>query len=187
MTSDIPKNKMLSRQQELMNAFDFTMRDLAANREGTITETHKRAVLRREQQRWMLYIYLLLGCIFLSLLFWGIAQNNPDGGFVMSYIYVGAVYVFPLIALALLPFFLWGFFVRHRIGNELKREQVAVLQGIAVVDTSYERRQYGDVTVNNTKLNAKRDAVLRIKHLEPHIIYYLPRTKVILSVEAIEQ
>jgi hypothetical protein len=189
--TDKAKSKTLSRQQELMRAFDFTMRDLAANREGTITESHKKALLKRERRRLLFFtravlIPVAVAIPILIIVVW-LMFKVPLQEVLFStstLLWLGFLGVFTL---PFMPFILWEWFSRYRVVSELNKEQIKRVQGLAVIDVSNEQLPYADVTINNIKMSAIRDAVLRIKHLEPHIVYYLPRSKIVVSVETVEE
>lgn len=167
------KNKALTRQEELMEALNITEDDIAANREGRITSTQQQKLKKRGRIRLM---FIVLGAIFLLVL--GIYTVNVflregiTGNSIPPAMSFGIGLLIELIVI-------W---VVGKFGNDVKEGHVEAIQGLAVVKSG----ETYSLSVNNIRFNAPQKAIIRIKHLEPHIVYYLPRSKVVLSVEVVE-
>jgi hypothetical protein len=184
--SEDSKNKLLSRQEELMYGFQFSDEDLGANREGCFTECQREIVLAHGRLQWLFYH----GAGIFGVLFFGLA----------TILFILTIFGSPrrewffiLLAIALTSFGIVGSIHVLKLGPKSRKtllqdldEGVAKsIQGLAVVDAG-DTRGAATITVNEVKFTAPRDAILRVKHLEPHIFYYLLRSKVILSVEVVE-
>ena len=171
---DKAKGKTLSRQQELMRAIDFTMRDLAANRIGRLSVSqHKNLATANTKQA------IFWGCFcciptLVVLAFAGVYYQEWKGDVLL---------VTSPFFIVLLLFTVYAGRQIWTLRREINEGHVQSVQGLAVVQT----QQGFSITVNDMTLYAPLEAILRIKHLEPHIIYYLPRSKVVVSVEVIEE
>ncbi|MDQ7027116.1 MAG: hypothetical protein Q9P01_21880 [Anaerolineae bacterium] len=167
------KNKSLTRQEELMEALNITEDDITANREGRITPEQKLNLQKRVRRR---IIFIVLGAIFLLVL--GIYTVNVflREGVTGNSIPPALTFTVGLL-IELIVVMIVG-----RFGNDVKDGHVEAMQGLAVVKSG----ETYSLSVNNIRFNAPQKAIIRIKHLEPHIIYYLPRSKVVLSVEVME-
>lgn len=176
--------KVSPRQQELMNVFGFTQSDLETNREGRLTKFQAQKVMKRESNRWKvpmfagLFIVLLPMICLISPVFILSLPVRSNG-------LVPLTLLFSPIVFAGLVFFRQGFFRRQHIKSDINLGRVEAVQGIAIVDIS-DRNHTPKLTIQNHHFAVSRNALLRIKHLEPHIVYFLPRSKIIVSVEVVE-
>jgi Zn-dependent protease with chaperone function len=185
MTNDKPKNISLSRQQELMNVFDFTWHDLAANREGRITEVQKKKVMRLQGSVWnpMMWIFSFMLIMLFAFVFWISLSSYLS---FIELINTGIYVPFSIIGLLISVFIVAAWYSKQKIWRDLQTEIVETIQGIAIVETD-PRGLAGSITIHDVRMQARRECILRIKHLEPHVIHYLPNSKVIVSVEVMEQ
>lgn len=171
------KKKLTGQQGELMRALDITMDDLIANDEGYITEEHQESILKGQDYQYQQYNILAGVFTFMSVVFAGIASANTDK-------------LLPLLFMGL--FFLvvglssggYGVYKRRKVKAELASNHFETVQGIAVVNVSWEEAY---LEINGLKLNASPDILRRVQHLQPYIIHYLPGSKVILSMQHIEE
>lgn len=172
------KMKATTRQDELMYAFDFTEEDLEVNREGKIFVGQGQKVMNRENKRWRIMIFggLAIAAFFTSCpVFAWIVDGRLEG----SLVFAGVIYgIGGLVGIG------YGFHQWQLINSDFNVGKVEAVQGIAVIDADSRGKQV--VMIGSLQLKAKRDALLRIKHLEPHIVYFLPRSKIIVSVEVVE-
>jgi hypothetical protein len=184
--SEDTKNKLLSRQEELMYGFQFSEADLEANREGHLTEHQRKIILERERPDWLFYYGMgIFGILFGFVTVPVIADmfKHPEDNLVYN---LFVVFIICLVVGGSIYALRLGPKSRKALLQDLEDGIAKSVQGLALVDPGYRRVQ-ATITVNEFKFKAPRDAILRVKHLEPHIFYYLPRSKIILSVEVVEQ
>lgn len=172
------KNKYFSQEQVLMDAFGFNLRDLHANREGRITKSQFKKAIQHDTRpiRQIILVSLVITLLSAIVLITDIAGNDSRGlttigdmAF-MVLVYSGLVLI--ITTLMWLPFISLN-----------RRQEVATTQGIVIVDIHASR---AIVKIGNMRLRASRDAILTLKHMNPYVIHYLPGSKVIVSVEAME-
>lgn len=182
-----PKIKPTTRQDELMRAFNFNEDDLEANREGRISNTHGQKILERERKQWQYPMYS--GCFIALLPMIGMAIIVSPVLLLSLNAHIKdfapLALVFAPIAFIGLNMLHHGYLKRKSIKSDIDLKQVEALQGIAVVDIG-ERERKPKLTISDYQFDVPRNALLRIKHLEPHIVYFLPRSKIIVSVEVVE-
>ena len=170
--------KTTTPQQELMKCLNFTAKDLAMNQMGKLSERQKQHIYWLEQYRWTrpLILSAILGLLLLT-----------DAGYISASLMLYDKDTIPqgamLAIIVLLMLIMWGIFetvasyrdVQHKILSD-----VTGVQGIAIVDMR------GFLQIGNETFFLPHETLLRIKHLEPHVVYYLPRWKQILSIEVFE-
>jgi hypothetical protein len=172
------KAKVLTRQEELMLALDVTEDDILANRNGQLLPEHKQKIFKRESRRLVPIgcgTLTILGLIFLVIMV--IRNEGADDGFIL---------LCEIIGLALMMISLGGFQAIRKLiqfRQDMQAGIVESIQGLAVVEAG---RGYS-LSMNDVRFEAPQQAILRIKHLEPHIIHYLPRSKIVVSVETVEE
>lgn len=175
------KKKLTSVSGELMEALNITPDDLAANNDGYISD-HQREALSEPMAGshgnhyavGFLLMMIALGILVvgggLSLLF-----SSPTDGYT---ILIGTGI---LLGVSIFIIFL-GRRKRYALIDELERNEFATMQGIAIVQLDDNTSKF---EINDVMFKPDRDIVLRIKHLEPYLIHYLPESKTILSMEHI--
>jgi hypothetical protein len=170
--------KIPSPQQELMKSMNFTAKDLAMNQMGKLSERQKQYIYWLEQYRWTRPLIL---CAILGLLLLG------DAGYISASLMLYDKNTVPqgaiLATVVLLMLIIWGSFetiTSYRDVQHKLHSYVEGVQGIAIVDMR------GFLQVGNETFFLPYEILLRIKHLEPHVVYYLPRWKQILSIEVFE-
>lgn len=176
------KTKQHNRQQLLMQAFGFTYDDLTANRSGKLT-LHQRRKHRNSN--------ILHGCAWISiglvalvpamLIFVSIAitmDADLDSGIatLLSIAIIGTFIGFGVAGSGVINLV---FSYRDVQAHEVKR-----IQGLAVIIASANAQPM--LTIHNLKFKMSRKQIAHIKALEPHIVYYLPKSKRIVSIETIE-
>ena len=161
-----------------MKVMNFTAKDLAMNQMGKLSDRQKQHIYWLEQRRWTrpLILSVILGLLLLGAIGYVVTS-------LMLYdkdtIPQGAI----LATVVLLMLITWGIFetlasyrdVQHKILSD-----VAGVQGVAIVDMR------GFLKIGNETFFLPYDTLLRIKHLQPHVVYYLPHWKQILSIEVFE-
>lgn len=171
------KNKSMSRQRELMKVFDFAESDLAKNRVGKLANYQGRRVIDRE--RWYCNEPIIPGLGFGFFASLGIAALMKDAP-------MDEVLIFLVLTLGMsLGLFAQSANRWFSIWSDVNRGEVSSTRGIVTVDIG-DRRHKPKLSIGSLQLKANRNALLRIKHLEPHIVYFLPRSKIIVSVEVVE-
>lgn len=172
------KKHRLNQEQILMDAFRFNLRDLQSNREGRITKSHSSKIFQRDARYSQQVIAGLVVVAFISILAMLIewVSNNRGSGLMGMLGFMGLAFS----GILLLPSIsrLWQMTVQVHSSH-----QIAAIQGIIVLDTSPQRPM---VKIGRVKLRAHRDALLTLKHMSPYVIHYLPKSKIIVSVEAME-
>lgn len=171
------KKKLTGQQGELMRSLGISMDDLIANDEGYITEEHQESVLKG--QGYQLQQYAILSGIFtlMSVIFSGIALANPDK--LLPLLFMGLFFLTVGLSAGGLRLY-----QGRKVKAELANNRFETVQGIAVVNVSWEEAY---LEINGLKLNASPDVLRRVQHLQPYIIHYLPGSKVILSMQHIEE
>jgi hypothetical protein len=172
------KIKATTRQEELMYAFNFSDADLEANREGRFTEEHRLKVSNRESTRGigLVLVGIIAGIMWTAWFLAALSSPNTE-----LYMYLVLI-IFIGLSCTLVAA---GYVENSITHSEIDFSRVEAVQGIAVIDAELRGKQV--VKIGSLQFKANRDALLRIKHLEPHIVYFLPRSKIIVSVEVVEE
>lgn len=174
------KTKLHNRQQLLMNAFDFRAKDLKANQSGKLT-LHQRQKHRNSN--------IFHGCAWISI---GLLLLLPAVPFfVLSLITMDvrnltfSASLFA-IAIAFIGLSIAGIGLINLVfsNRDIQSLEVKKIQGLAVVNTPAKAES--SLSINNIKFKLPGKKIATIKPLEPHIVYYLPKSKIIVSVEAME-
>lgn len=175
------KKKLTTASGELMEALNITPEDLAANNDGYISD-HQREALTEigvgSHGR-----YTLSGCFLglLSLPFFVLAG-------IFAFLSAPTPDVYLMLVMAGIFFslaFLLTRIGRHKrfaLAKDLERNEFSTMQGIAIVKIDENN---STVEINDIVFDPDKDVLFRIKHLEPYLIHYLPKTKTILSMEHI--
>jgi len=161
-----------------MDAFGFNLRDLHANREGHITKSQFKKAIQRDTRpiRQIILVSLVITLLSAIVLITDIVSNDSRGLSTTGEVaFMVLIYSGLFLIVATLT---WLPFISLNI-----RQEVATTQGIVIVDIHPNR---AIVKIGNLKLRAHRDAILTLKHMNPYVIHYLPGSKVIVSVEAME-
>lgn len=170
------KKKLTGQQGELMRALDISAEDLLANDEGYITDEQRESVPKRQSYAFTQYkvlagVFSSIALIFPVIVF--LADDVP-----------AEILFISLFFLAMATFFGGvGLYQYRRLKNDLASGSFQTVQGIAVVNVGESE---ANLEINGMKLNASPDVLRRVRHLEPYIIHYLPNSKVILSMEHID-
>lgn len=177
------KTKHHDRQQLLMQAFNFRASDLKANQSGKLSQRQIQLYMLKQISPLIFgtIISFLLTVPIILIILW-VNPKNLVAGFVLFAIYS------PSIALGITVSFRLRRIRRQSfIRNEMNYRRVARVQGLTIVDISNSSRSYyGKLKVNNCIFRLQHEELLCVKHLEPHIVYYLPKSKIIVSVEAMQ-
>jgi hypothetical protein len=173
------KIKATTRQEELMYAFNFSDADLEANREGRVGESRYRAIVKQRQSQGTSGEFLGAISIIIAILilFWGGTRIFTDTSLSALVFSIVGVSFFSVVG---------GILILSKDTSSKRKvspEELAVesVQGIVVLD-----ELKGGFSIGSLFFKVERHALLRIKHLEPHIVYFLPRSKIIVSVEVVE-
>ena len=167
-----PKSKILTRQEELMLALNITEDDIIANRNGQLLPEHRKTILKREKHRNPFVgcgALVILGMLFLAVI--GFRDEGITGCISVTLVIIMLLAVEVPEARKLIQF-----------RQDMQAGVVESLQGLAVVEAG---RGYS-LSMNDIRFEAPQQVMLRIKHLEPHIFHYLPKSKIIVSVEVVE-
>jgi len=162
----------------------ITRDDLAENQSGRISERQKTKL--NAEKRYKL-AFLALGIIAtVGVVGYVIAR------LVMLLVTGGMGQVFSsseIMVLAMLVIFapieyrlLRGFW---RFSQDVSEGQVESVQGLAVVKSGASSAS--KLFIHDVQYNVSQKTILLIKHLEPHILHYLPRSKAVLSIEVVEK
>lgn len=172
------KKKLTGKQGELMRALDITPDDLEANDAGYITDNQRETVVKRQRYERMPFFALWIVFSLMPLFFLGIglATGSDD----MQVLLILSAFFFA-IGQAMGGVNVW---LQSRLNNELGENNVKTVQGIAVVNI-------GDSTsvleIGGMKLKASADVLRRVEHLEPYVVHYLPNSKVVLSMQPVDE
>jgi hypothetical protein len=165
-----PKNEAVSPEDELMWAIEFTLDDLAVNREGMLSAEQKIALKRaRRRDLWeAIVVILLLGCIA-GVALQSESVNERPG-------------VFPLMCLLFaLAACLAAIHRRLNIRRDLRDNVVQDWQGNIELKKGSSREFFVRVGKIHLQVTQKIFSALQDGHL--YAIYYAPHSKKILSVE----
>lgn len=162
----------------LASGIGFDEADLAANREGRLSEKQAERLLkaRRNTVQGMVGIMVLLTVILLPLAVLGQAQTgSPQVSIVIGLVWLGLMGLFLAIIRS-----------GQAVQVDVRRGQVEAVRGAVQCYTSSKGEsgmQYnlrvGDLTFNRVE----RDAYIAFKHLDAYIIYYTPQSKQIVAAE----
>lgn len=178
--------KVSLRQQELMYVFNFSWRDLEANRRGEVPDAQRVRLLNRESKRWqqplVVGLVLIVASAMCGLITIGFMnlESNLRYSETIQFWFFFAILIFIGVLMEI-----DGFSKMRRLKKSIQSDGIKSVQGIAIVDIGDNRRK-PQLTINDYHFVLSRRAILRIKHLEPHIVYFLPRSKIIVSVEVVE-
>ncbi len=170
------KTKNLTQDQILMDTFRFNMRDLHANREGYITKSQRTKILRRDTGALVRILSMFIVLAFLAMMGLLIDFIVSTRFGITDAVLIYLLAFSGLITIITFPYWLYMTYA-------LRGARVESVQGIIVLDTSPQRAM---VKIGRLKLRAHRDALLTLKHMSPYVIHYLPKSKIIVSVETIE-
>lgn len=172
-----PLYKPISHQKELRRILSFTAQDLAMNQMGRLSEEQQSAIRWHEQQRWMrplmvsvalsLLVATLISYFMLTVMIHDM-ETSAKWPVVVSFI-IGLVMIWSMLETVK------NF---HNVYQKIHSD-VHGVQGIAIIDMR------GFVHVGDVTFNLPYDTLLRIKPLEPHIVYYLPKWNQVLSIEVL--
>ena len=155
---------------ELAAGLGFTPDDLAANREGVMTEWQRNALKKRTgNKQWIYGGLLFLWCM--TMFFAAVSSVPPLA-------ILGASVVFLLLVTPIVVFYYeWAF----NFINDANEGVVKEYMGRVILDA------HGcTLTIRSQRFTLSRPAYLRFKHLDYYTIYYTPRTRIILSAEPME-
>lgn len=172
-----------------MQAFRFNQRDLVANREGHITKTHGRKILERElwdrdshiMRTILPFIIILilpaLVCILSGFTVIEFAMSDspiPEGAIQVM---LGSLVIILICVVGI-------YFITRSLFRDVNQGEVVTIQGLAIVDNNPKSPS---LTVNNVNLRLNRKALITLKHMEPYVFHCLPKSKVVVSVEAMQR
>lgn len=170
------KMKTLSFQEELMDVLKFSETDLALNREGRLSIEQMRDLKSRETIRGNALILAGVIAGILWLCWFVVALLRPD---TPVHVYMLFIMFIGFSGISVIV----GYFQNAELNAEIARGQVESIEGVALVNT--ESRLQGSIKIDDFPLKINRQALQYVKHLEPHIVYFLPRSKIIVSVEVL--
>lgn len=170
------KKKKTGQQAELMRVLDVTPDDLMANDQGIITEAQRQTFVANQQYRWKQSQQVLIPFSLAALVMIVFSFLIPDG---VGLSILGSIFAV-LGAVAYLDI------ARKKglIANELSRNQLETVQGVAVVNRTETTSL---LEINGLKLHTSPDVLNRVRHLEPYVVHYLPQSNLILSMEHIAE
>jgi hypothetical protein len=171
--------KQVSSQQELMKTMNFTPKDLSMNQLGRLSDRQREFISVQGQPFWTkplaITMILTLGLVLV-------------GGFIISSLMLYDKDTVPqwamvtMIVLATLT--IWGSYetVTNFRDVWLKvHSHVEGKQGIVEVDMR------GFLIIGNETFTVSPEILRRVKPLKPHVVYYLPHGRQILSIEVFER
>jgi hypothetical protein len=175
MSNQKKKKKPGGVQAELMNALNITPDDIRANENGHITDGQRDRLRQHRQKRERFYAGLALA-VTVAVTFWltvfgflfGLAEN------------ITLLALITLLVAGGLAGVAW-FAKRQQLIQQTTADQVESVQGIVVANTENNRLE-----INGLRLRASADVLRRVRHLEPYVVHYLPGSKIVLSMEYID-
>ncbi len=179
--SEPKKKKLTGQQAELMRALDITPEDIDANDAGYISDHQRATVVRRQWYRW--WPFLIPTAIFavMPIIFMVIAATEAEAMLPMVFTSLGF-----WIAAAGFGGAIWWQWLQ--LQKDLRKNEVHTVQGIAVVNVNRtSNSSISHLEIGGLKLKASPDVLLRVRHLDPYVVHYLPESKVILSMQHIDE
>jgi hypothetical protein len=176
------KTKRLSRQKELCFALGFNEQDLALNRKGRMSERQKERASQRERINSKSLFAFTVFCICLAFISFSI------------FIVVASKFAPETVSILPIPFLMsiiglwitWDLMRDYRaMKSDFQNGKLKSIEGLAIVDIGHRNKE-ASLTINGMRFHPNRNTLLRIKQLEPHIVYYVPKSKVVVAVEVLE-
>lgn len=179
--SEPKKKKLTGQQAELMRALDITPEDIEANDAGYITEHQRKTIVGRQMYRWLPFlipagIFLLMPPIYLFIIL-----AEPEAAVPLLFTSLG--FWAAAAGFGIAVFWQW-----RNLQKDLARGEVRSAQGIAVVNVNHAKNTYNSsLEIGDLKLKASPKVLLRVRHLEPYVVNYLPESKVIVSMQHVDE
>lgn len=170
LTSDV--------QKELMRIMNITWDDIRVNEQGVISNHQRNTRGERVAVANESRLFFVMGLVF-SLTAVGIFILTHTMPSVDDDRFVGITLpiIFGLIGLSCLL----GFYMIIRaVRLDFRGNRVEQVAGLAIVTITDDSAM---LKVNDETFSAHREVLERIKHMEPYVIYYLPRTKNVMSIQ----
>lgn len=171
------KKKFGGHHGELMRVLEITPDDIEANDAGYISQHQREMIVQRESIQRRQYFVGAIVVAAVAVFLMGLSIPEPED-IRLLFSLAGLLFVVSA-ALGVV-----GFGKQKQLERELGNNDIATLQGIAVVNIS-------DTTsvleINGEQLKASPDILRRIKHLEPYVVHYLPKSKAILSMQPLDE
>ncbi len=156
----------------LMDAIGFTEEDLEANRQGIITDAQKVHFRREYQKSAFAFLPALVILAFFTI---GLLSSG------LLFIQPGSIVLPFLFFIVYLAYLSWR---RQQAVDAIRRGNLESVEGrIQLNTTASNSRQLFTISVQNQKFNIKKNVFLAFKNGDPYVIYYVPRSKSILSAE----
>lgn len=179
--SEPKKKKLTGQQAELMRALDIAPEDVEANDAGYITEHQRSKVMRGQWYRWWPYLIPTVMFTVMPILFLVIAAAEAEAAFPMTLLSL----IFLATAAAFGGVIGWQW---NNLRRDLAQNEIKTVQGIAVVSISQPSNGATSfLEINGLRLKASPRVLLRVRHLDPYVVHYLPDSKVILSMQHIDE
>lgn len=168
-----------------MRLLNITPDDISANEKGEISARQIDTVPGRSQHRWQIYIdYAELGMVILIV---------P----VMLFLFIGMSekFILPgsLVFLPIAGSLLAGRWEQWKIQQEVQRERVRSVRGRVSFVPALSRppskpsrdglHALEGFKIGDVHFQPSRDVLYHIKYNQPYVVYYLPDTKIILSMK----
>lgn len=179
--SEPKKKKLTGQQAELMRALDIMPEDIEANDAGYITDHQRNTVMKRQWYRWWPFlipagIFLVLPIIYLI-----IGLSEPDAALPMFLTSLG--FLGGAVGFGGVVWWQW-----NTLQKDLAKGEVRSVQGIAVVNVNRaNNNSISYLEINGLKLKASPNILLRVRHLDPYVVNYLPDSKVIVSMQHVDE
>ncbi len=170
--SDVEKLKEKP-QEKLMRVIYFTEEDLAANREGHISEP-QRARFIFLRQFWLVCLILAMGIgitIAILAVINGISHHDAVSDHLSA---IGLIAIVTSVIVFYISVKL------KRLDGDLNSRHIEVIEGRIQLDL--DGQDY-HIVIQNISLRVPKRIFLVFKNGDPYIIYYAPHTKTILSAE----
>lgn len=193
---EIPEQRILRKVEIdpiLAHGLNFTAEDLATNRQGMLSARQQKILTQVDAQPDLnkFPTRFIQGLMVVGIIIGWFVSSLEAGR--ENLVWFGAI-----VAIFILATLLFGWmllFVLHKKflvrRNKLIETRVQSQTGVVILDSGITSRgatqqQYHRFTLNDQTFNISREGFLRFKHLERYIIYYLPKSKIIVSAEPAE-
>jgi hypothetical protein len=168
----------MSNQPSLEQALNFTPAELAANRQGHLSDGQRRLLRRRSY--YPVAAYSLLAVIILAALFGFLGGSNSPILFSQTGCLVSSPFILVIIFFAILGIRKW-----KQFNTDVTIGRVAGVSGKISMDMY--AAGYGlmvlNLKVQGKKFNLTKPAMLALRNGESYTIYYAPTSKIVLSAE----
>jgi hypothetical protein len=171
MDKNKSKNESVSPEDELMYAIGFTPVELAANRDGVLSEYQRKKFRVERRTNVVATIFSLL--IAVAIFLFGQARFSAMDG-IFLWIPIGFCGIAALFAIVKVD----------ELHRDVTQNRVEAVQGRVSLDITENRyRSAYTIKIQDRMWDVNKHIFLAFKNGDPYVVYYAPYGKKILSAE----